>query len=240
MMAIYPEDEFEEEEVDVEEYAKAGRKLPRAKRYKIRIDREKFVVTTPLVTKADLLALVGKSPQQWRVHQKLHGGQMDEVKDGEKVDLRERGVERFVTMELTQTDGEAAGLEAPPVRRAFRLPEEDEAYLNSLGLQWEALVNGGRWVLIHDHPLPGGYVAQTANMAIRMEGGYPPAKLDMVYFYPAIARADRKAIPALSTQELDGVTYQRWSRHYEWRDGIDSLVTHYLRCKTWLVDELKR
>ncbi|MCI0535517.1 MAG: multiubiquitin domain-containing protein [Verrucomicrobiales bacterium] len=238
-MTVRPDDVFEEEEVDVEECVKAGRKPPLAKRYRIRIDREKFVVTTPLVTKTDLLGLVKKSPEKWRVHQKLRGGQMDEVKDGETVDLREKGVERFVTMELSQTDGEAA-LAAPPVRRAFRLPEDDEDYLNSIGLRWEAVESKGKWVLIHNHPLPAGYLPQAATMAIRIEGGYPPAKLDMVYFLPAIARADGKAIPALSTQELDGATFQRWSRHYAWRDGIDSLVTHYLRCKACLVDELKR
>jgi hypothetical protein len=238
-MTTVPNDDFEVEEADVEECAKAGRKPPRAKRYRIRIDREKFVVTSPLVTKIDLLGLVNKSSEKWRVHQKLRGGQMDEVKDGETVDLREKGVERFVTMELAQTDGEAVATDSL-ARRAFRLPEEDEAYLNSLGLRWEAVESKGKWLLIHEHPLPAGYAPLVATMAIRIEGGYPPGKLDMVYFLPAIARVDGKTIPALSTQELDGATFQRWSRHYGWRDGIDSLVTHHLRCKSWLVDELKR
>src|SRR6478736_6361565 len=134
--------DLEEEEVDVEELVKQGKRVPRAKRYRIRIDRERFVVTTPIVTKRDLLALVNKSPDRWKIHQKLRGGQMDEVTGGEKVDLRERGVERFVTMELTQTDGETAAQEAPPARRAFDLPEEDVDFLNSIGFVWEAIIDG--------------------------------------------------------------------------------------------------
>lgn len=246
-MAVEPDNEPEVEEVDVEEYVKQGRRPPKAKKYRIRIDREKYVVNKPVVTGPELLALVGKTPDRWRIHQKLRGGQMDEVQPGEKVDLRAKGVERFVTMELVQTDGEAAATEALPVsaepepRRVFRLPEDDEDYLNSLGLQWEAIEDsGGRWVLIHAHPLPDGFNHGAATMAIRIEAGYPPAKLDMVYYFPSLGRSNGRDIPALSTQQLDGVTYQRWSRHYEWREGIDCLATHHWRIKEWLTDELRR
>lgn len=49
LMANEPE-EFEEEEVDVEELLKQGKPIPRAKRYRIRIGREKYVVHRPIVT----------------------------------------------------------------------------------------------------------------------------------------------------------------------------------------------
>jgi hypothetical protein len=144
-------------------------------------------------------------------------------------------------MELAQQDGETAAQETPPARRAFRLPEEDEDYLYSLSLRWETIQEGGaKWVLIHEHPVPEGFTVPAVMLAIRIEGGYPPAKLDMAYFLPALARANGACIPALSTQQLDGGEYQRWSRHYEWREGIDSLGTHHLRIKEWLTDELNR
>ena len=57
-MATEPEDDFEEEEVDVEELVKQGKRVPRAKRYRIRIDKERFVVTTQFITKPELLKLV--------------------------------------------------------------------------------------------------------------------------------------------------------------------------------------
>ncbi len=60
-MATQPEDDFEEEEVDIEELVKQGKRVPRAKRYRIRMDKERFVVTTPFITKAELLSLVGKT-----------------------------------------------------------------------------------------------------------------------------------------------------------------------------------
>ena len=74
-MATEPEDDFEEEEVDVEEFVKQGKRVPRAKRYRIRIDKERYVVNAPFITKAELLALVGKTADKWRIHQKLRGGQ---------------------------------------------------------------------------------------------------------------------------------------------------------------------
>lgn len=127
------------------------------------------------------------------------------------------------------------------MRRNFRLPEEDEAYLDSLGLPWETIQDGGqRWLLIQEHPLPAGYIIEKASVAIRIEGGYPPGLLDMVYFSPALSRADGKPINAPSPQQLDGQTFQRWSRHYQWRDGIDTLVTHHHRIKVWLEAELLR
>jgi hypothetical protein len=231
--------DFEEEEVDVEELVKQGKRVPRAKRYRIRIDRERFVVTTPFVTKRDLLALVNKSPDRWKIHQKLRGGQMDEVTDTERVDLRERGVERFVTMELTQTDGETAAQEAPFARRAFGLPEEDVDFLNSLGLVWETIFDDKvRWLLIHDYAIPAGFNVVKATLALKVEGGYPPAKLDMAYFKPDLSKGAN--IPNLSNIAINGESFQQWSRHYEWREGVDTLATHYLRVQEWLVSELKR
>jgi len=235
------DDEFEVEEVDIEELVKQGKPVPRAKRYRIRIDKDRFVVTSPFITKADLLGLVGKSPDKWRIHQKLRGGQMDEVTDGEKVDLRARGVERFVTMELTQTDGETSAQEAPAARRAFHLPEEDTGFLVSLGLRWETVKEGEvRWLLVHEYPIPTGFNVSSATFAIRIEGGYPPGKLDMVYFLPGLALASGRTIPNLSAAAIDGTQYQQWSRHYDWREGTDDLAVHYRRIEQWLLDELKR
>jgi hypothetical protein len=64
--------------------------------------------------------------------------------------------------------------------------------------------------------------------------------LDMVYFFPALARKDGKPIHAEVNQAIEDKTFRRWSRHYTWRDGIDSLTTHYLRINEWMKDELLR
>jgi hypothetical protein len=172
---------------------------------------------------------------------------MKEIKVGDKVDLGEPGIERFVTMELTQgdgevaTDGTTATMEALAPRRHFRLPEEDETYLDTFGLIWETINLGNvRWLIILDHPLPAGYKQKTATVAIRIEGGYPPGALDMAYFLPHLERADGKAIKSISTVAVGGVSYQQWSRHYSWREGVDSVATHHLRVKNWLEAEPRR
>ena len=77
-------------------------------------------------------------------------------------------------------------------------------------------------------------------LAIKIEGGYPPAKLDMAYFLPSLSKVSGTTIPNLSAASIDDKQYQQWSRHYEWREGIDDLAVHYRRIEQWLLDELKR
>src|SRR5207253_7724954 len=121
----------------------------------------------------------------------------------------------------------------------FSLPEADETFLESLGLLWEAIIeNGVRWLLLHGYPVSSGYNHDSVTVAIRIETGYPEAQLDMVYFYPPLARLDRVALGALSTQPLEGKTCQRWSRPRTAlnpsRAGDDDLSNHLALVNAWL------
>jgi hypothetical protein len=99
-------EEVLEDLVDIEIYAKSGRKPPRAKRYRIRIDREYHEVTVPEMRGKEILALAGKiPPEQWMLTQKLHGGSVKTIGLDEVVDFRAPGVERFMTLPLDQTEG---------------------------------------------------------------------------------------------------------------------------------------
>jgi hypothetical protein len=236
------------EVVEIEIYGRDNKKPPRARKYHIRIDKEPKVVEKRFIDGRELLHLVNKTPEEWRLFQKLHGGHMEEIEPEQSVDLGKQGIERFTTMEKAQRPGEQTATVAqmtvapaePEPRRVFRLPADDETYLDTLGLRWETVIDGGiRWVLIHEHPIPDGYDHEMVIVAIRIEGGYPPAALDMAYVYPPLLRKDGRAIPKLSTQALDGQMYQRWSRHYDWREGIDNLPLHHLRVKNWMASELK-
>ena len=91
------------------------------------------------------------------------------------------------------------------MRREFRLPEADEEHLDALGSQWETVCQGSvNWLLIHDFPVPAGYNHATVTAAIRIDGGYPPGQLDMVYFFPELRRTDGKTIGASQhRQQLD-------------------------------------
>jgi hypothetical protein len=234
------------EVVEIEIYAKENKEPPCGRKYKFRIDRDHFTWDHEHIKGEKLFELAKKSPTEYRMHEKLHGGHMREITPGEEVHLRKHGVERFVTMKISEGDGEASGaaVEATPVappRRHFRLPGDDEGYLDSLGLPWEAIASGQvRWVLLHDHPVPEGYKQKTTTVAIRIEGGYPPGKLDMASFHPHLVRDDGKAINAVSAVDIDGVGYQQWSRHYDWQEGVHSLATHHLHVSQWLKTEIGR
>ena len=131
------------------------------------------------------------------------------------------------------------------LRRQFDLLPNDHNFLEEYGHPWETIVDGSQWVLIHEFQTHQGYNHSRVTAAIRMETGYPAAALDMVYFYPALARIDGKVITATEySQEIDGKSHQRWSRHRTarnpWNVGRDSLETHILLIEDWLVREFEK
>ncbi len=98
--------EWEVEEEDLEAAAKAGKAPRRAKRYRLRVDREHFVVANPKITGREILTLAGKvPPERFLLTQKLAGGRAEKVDLDEVVDLRKPGVERFMTLPKDQTEG---------------------------------------------------------------------------------------------------------------------------------------
>src|SRR5262249_37199016 len=108
------------------------------------------------------------------------------------------------------------------------------------GLPWESVRAGAsRWILIHRHPIPLGYNQTTATLALRLDT-YPPGIIDMAYFSPALARADGKAINNLSALNIEGQSFQQWSRHYAWRPGVDNLSSHLRRVRGWLKHEFRK
>jgi len=69
-------------------------------------------------------------------------------------------------------------------------------------------------------------------------------QIDMVYFFPAVLRADGKDIMNLTTETILDVTYQRWSRHRTdanpWDPAEDTIETHLVLVDLWLKTELTR
>ncbi len=71
---------------------------PLAERYVIRIDNQRHVVNDPVITGTQLLEKAGKRPvDEFLMFQLLHGGQLEEIRLDETVDLRQSGTERFIT-----------------------------------------------------------------------------------------------------------------------------------------------
>ena len=131
------------------------------------------------------------------------------------------------------------------LRRDFGLLPADKDFLDEYGRPWETILDGSQWVLIHEFPTDEGYNHTRVTAAIRMETGYPTTELNMVYFFPALARKDGRTIGATqATQKIGGKVYQRWSRHRTgqnpWKPGEDALDTHVFLIEDWLARELER
>lgn len=94
-----------DEIIDIEEFAKAGRAVPRERRYRIRIDRAHYVVDEPCPTGREILKLAGKAPAEFMLSQKFRGGEVKKIEPDERVDLTRPGVERFMTLPLDPTEG---------------------------------------------------------------------------------------------------------------------------------------
>jgi len=229
--------------VELEEHAKHhhDKPAPHAKHYAFRVDKTRVVVDTPTITGRQILEKVGKTPEGFKLYQHKRGHQPILIGPDQEVDLREPGVERFTTMPKDTTEG----LDGPCRRQDFRLPESDEAYLNSLGLPWEAVRDGStQWLIIHNWKLPSGYNQAETSLALLIPDNYSDSQIDMVYFNPHLARADGRAIGALATQTIAGVSWQRWSRHRTganpWRPGVDDVASHLALVDEWLRREFSK
>lgn len=223
----------------VEDHCGCNEQGPITKKYRIRIQGKRYTVDTPSMTGREILILGGFDPEEYMLNQRI-SGRFTPVGLDECVDFTKPGVERFTTLPNEQTEGEPSG------RRSFSLPESDEAELQQSGLAWETVTeSSGRWMLIHDIPIPGGLVQQTTSVAILISSGYPSASLDMAYFHPSIQRPDSKPIPQTQASvSIDGKQWQRWSRHYTsknpWKVGEYNVMTHYLLALGWLGREARK
>lgn len=94
-----------EELIDLEEWAKAGKTPKPAKVYRIRIDKEKKDVTVPSMTGRQILGLVNKTPENYMLSQKIHGGAPVPIDVDKTVRFDTPGIERFQTLARDPTEG---------------------------------------------------------------------------------------------------------------------------------------
>lgn len=94
--------------IDLEIFAKGRQQVPPftpGTRYRIRIDKEQFVVSVDHMTGAEILGLVGKTPNTYRLDMKLHGGATQKIEATQVVYFTAPGIEKFMTLPLDQTEG---------------------------------------------------------------------------------------------------------------------------------------
>ncbi|MCY4384573.1 MAG: multiubiquitin domain-containing protein [Nitrospinae bacterium] len=207
--------------------------------YKIQIDKDIYSVDHPILTGDELLKIANKEPvERFAIYLKIKEGSPQRIGADEKVDLRNPGVERFVTLPLDQTEGFDD-------RREFTLPQGDLDWLCNTGLSYELVSEKNVLrVVLYGFPLPLGYNHNEVDVNVRIDPGYPDTQIDMVYVYPPIALADGRPLNALSQDQFDGKIWQRWSRHRTpanpWRPGIDNLSTHFGLIEEWFSREPRK
>jgi len=222
-----------DEIIELEAYAKDGKRPPLAKGYRFKINDKSFVWDKPHITGREVLVLAGLTPpENYTLRVKLAGHKPQKVGLDEKVDLRHPGTEKFRAIRKEQTDGEIQG------RRDAPLLDADMAFLEAYGQPFDIVKDGSTWVILHDFPVPSCFNHKSVSLAIRIEQGYPMTQLDMLYVFPKLARVDGREIPQTQVEQLiEGKTFQRWSRHRSgpnlWVPGIDCLETH-----VFLIEEI--
>ena len=183
----------------------------------------------PTILASDALTAAGFNPDKgWILVLKVRGEPKQSIEISDVIDLRKPGIEK-----LRLTPAEINNGEAPAVSTfEFSLLEQDVAYLNQLGLNWETRLEGRRrWLIIHDYALPSGYNYEQVDIAIEIPTAYPDAQLDMFFVHPALTLANSGSIGQTQCREnILGSTYQRWSRHLNgvtrWNPLTDSVTTH--------------
>jgi Multiubiquitin len=92
--------------VDLEEYAREGKRPPLSRGYRIKINGEPFVVEKPTVTGREILTIAGLLPaENYTLRVKLSGEKPHKVGLDERVDLRHPGIEKFKALPRDQTEG---------------------------------------------------------------------------------------------------------------------------------------
>ena len=87
----------DDDAIDLENCAQNDRRPPQTKKYRIRIDGEKYIVEKAQVSGVAILALAGKTLDEWSLNQKEVDGKRIKI-DGGVVDLSKPGIERFETV----------------------------------------------------------------------------------------------------------------------------------------------
>jgi len=169
----------------------------------------------------------------WIMVLKVAGEPKREVDLSFVIDLRHKGIEKLRLTPKQINNGEMNNQR----RAEFALLPQDEQHLDQFGARWETLMDAGRrWLIIRNYPLPSGYRARVADIAIEVPVSYPTAQLDMFYCHPPLTLLSGAAIPQTQhTETIMGLPFQRWSRHRQWDAAWDTLATHLA-----LIDESLR
>lgn len=91
--------------IDIEEFSNSNESVPKAMKYRIKVDGKPYIVEVDKITGKDILLLANKNPYtRFQLNQKKKGV-IKKVDYDETIDLTEPGLEKFMTLPLDQTEG---------------------------------------------------------------------------------------------------------------------------------------
>lgn len=193
--------------------------------WKLNIQGEVYEFSKPIVSVREAITAAGLDPNQsWQIFLIVRDKPKQTLNISDDINLRPEGIEK---LRLTQTDVTNGEL-ALPLRREFKLLPRDEQHLDAAGHRWETRLTseGGRWLVISNYQLPAGYSVPTVDLALMIPSTYPSTAMDMFYLYPAVHLANGTPIGQTeATVHIDGIGFQRWSRHRAWNPSVDNVMT---------------
>lgn len=109
-----------------------------------------------------------------------------------------------------------------------RFPEDDRDFLKGIDAKLSE-GPGSIYVVLENQSLGVSYTPSVTNLMFQVPVGYPGAAMDMFWTNPKIVIASTGADPIQCShfEQHMGETWQRWSRHINWRSGVDNVRTFY-------------
>lgn len=99
-------EEILDEIADLEEYAARGERPPHCRGYRIRVNRERYVIYEAKPTREMILETAGLTPaEDWTLRFLIRGCKPELMKPGDWIDLTRPGVEKFKALPRDQTEG---------------------------------------------------------------------------------------------------------------------------------------
>jgi len=192
--------------------------------YRFFIDDRQIEWGAQFITGLKLKKLAGVDSAKYDVWQEVRKSDDKKIGDADRVDLDDKGVERFFTAMKTTTEGLCA--EAPEEV----LPAEDFRYLVEKESDYIVVKEKNHvGVIFNGFPLPEGkFDADVARVLVLLPANYPDVAPDMFFTDPWLKLSASGSYPRQANQplQLAGTRWQRWSRHNrEWRIGKDGIWT---------------
>jgi hypothetical protein len=129
------------------------------------------------------------------------------------------------------------------------LRDIDERYLEENGHRFSTHAQGaGLLLVLEEYQVPAGYEPHVVDLLIEIPSTYPDGKLDMWWVYPPVVFA-RTGTEPVNTQVRQPFAafgpepdrqWQRFSRHPEWRVGVDDLRTYLGSLRSTMQNEVRQ